>query len=54
VAIPKYKGEAFWAWVAAAFTAYWFLVVTGAFLNRKEPNAVGGVVILGSLAFSIL
>jgi O-Antigen ligase len=47
-------GGAVWAWITAAFTAYWVLFVAGAFLGRKELNAVGGVVILGVLGWVIL
>jgi hypothetical protein len=48
------RGEALWAWITAAFTLYWILFVAGAFLGRKELNAVGGVVVLGVLAWMIL
>jgi hypothetical protein len=48
------SGEAVWAWIAAAFTAYWTLFVAGAFLNHKELNTVGGVLILGMLAWFVL
>jgi len=48
------SGEAVWGWITAAFTAYWMLFVAGAFLGRKELNAVGGVVILGVLGWVIL
>ncbi|MBV8864285.1 MAG: hypothetical protein JO210_02670 [Acidobacteriaceae bacterium] len=48
------KGEAIWAWVTAAFAVYWILFVTGAFLGRKELNAVGGVLVLGVLSCMIL
>jgi hypothetical protein len=47
-------GEAIWTWITLAFTAYWILFVAGAFLGRKELNAVGGVVILGVLGWVIL
>jgi hypothetical protein len=48
------KSETIWAWITVAFTAYWILFVAGAFLGRKELNAVGGVVVLGVLAWLIL
>ena len=47
-------GNELWAWITGAFTIYWILFVTGAFLGRKELNAVGGVVILAVLAWIIL
>ena len=48
------SGEAVWAWIAAAFTAYWILFVVGAFLGRKELNSVGGILVLGVLAWFVL
>jgi len=48
------KGESIWAWIAAAFTVYWVLFVAGAFLARKELNAVGGVLVLGMLSWLFL
>lgn len=46
--------EVVWAWITAAFTAYWILFVAGAFLGRKELNTVGGVLILGVLAWFLM
>lgn len=48
------NGEAIWSWITWAFTAYWILFVAGAFLSRKELNAIGGVLILGVLAWVML
>ncbi len=48
------NGEALWSWITWAFTAYWILFVSGAFLDRKVLNAVGGVVVLGVLAWLLL
>jgi hypothetical protein len=48
------KGESIWAWITAAFTVYWILFVAGAFLGRKELNAVGGVLVLGILGWLFL
>ncbi|MBV8808247.1 MAG: hypothetical protein JO033_06190 [Acidobacteriaceae bacterium] len=48
------NGNDLWTWIAGAFTSYWILFVTGAFLGRKELNAVGGAVILAVLAWIIL
>jgi hypothetical protein len=48
------KGESIWAWITAAFTVYWVLFVAGAFLGRKELNAVGGVLVLGMLSWLFL
>jgi hypothetical protein len=48
------NGEALWSWITWAFTAYWILFVAGAFLNRKELNAVGGVLVLGVLAWLLI
>ena len=47
-------GNELWAWITAGFTAYWILFVAGAFLGRKELNAIGGVVILAVLTWIIL
>jgi hypothetical protein len=47
-------GEAIWSWIAWAFAVYWIFFVAGAFLNRKELNVVGGVVILGVLAWTMV
>ena len=47
-------GQAIWSWITWAFTAYWVLFVAGAFLNRKELNAIGGVVVLGALAWVLV
>ena len=41
-------------WIAAAFTVYWVLFVAGAFSNHKELNTIGGVLILGVLAWFVL
>ncbi len=46
--------DAIWVWITAAFTAYWLLFIAGAFLGRKELNTVGGVLILGVLAWFVL
>jgi hypothetical protein len=51
--IQTAKGEGLWTWITWAFAAYWTLFVAGAFLNRKELNVVGGVVILGVLALTL-
>jgi hypothetical protein len=48
------SGDAVWAWIAAAFTLYWTLFVSGAFLNHKELNSVGGVLVLAVLAWFVL
>jgi hypothetical protein len=48
------SGDVVWGWIAAAFTAYWILFVAGAFLSHKELNSVGGVLILGLLAWFVL
>jgi hypothetical protein len=48
------SGNELWAWITGAFTVYWILFVAGAFLGRKELNAVGGVAILAVLAWMIL
>ena len=48
------QGEALWSWITWAFTAYWMLFVSGAFLGRKELNAVGGVIVLGVLAWLLI
>lgn len=48
------KGEALWVWITAAFTLYWILFVAGAFLGRKELNAVGGVVVLAVLGWMVV
>src|SRR5215813_12132662 len=47
-------GERIWTWISGAFVAYWILFVAGAFLDRKELNEIGGVVILGVLAWILL
>ena len=47
-------GEGLWLWITWAFTAYWILFVAGAFLAHKELNAVGGVLVLGVLAWALL
>jgi hypothetical protein len=47
-------GEKIWTWITWAFFAYWILFVAGAFLGRKELNEIGGVLILGVLAWIIL
>jgi hypothetical protein len=48
------NGETVWAWIAAAFTGYWMLFVAGAFLGHKELNSVGGILVLGILAWFVL
>lgn len=48
------SGETLWTWLTAAFTGYWLLFVAGAFLGRKELNTVGGVLVLGVLAWLLL
>lgn len=48
------SGETLWSWITWAFTAYWILFVAGAFLGHKQLNAVGGVVVLGVLAWVLL
>jgi hypothetical protein len=45
------RGEALWAWISCAFTAYWILFVAGAFLNHRELNAIGGLIILAVLGW---
>jgi hypothetical protein len=52
--IRSAPGEAVWTWIAWAFAAYWILFTAGAFLDRKQLNTVGGVVVLGILAWLIL
>jgi hypothetical protein len=48
------SGNELWTWITGAFTIYWILFVAGAFLGRKELNAVGGVIILGALGWALL
>jgi len=45
------NGEVLWVWITWAFTMYWILFVAGAFLGRKDLNSLGGVIILGVLAW---
>ncbi len=45
------NGEVLWSWITWAFAAYWILFVAGAVLGRKELNTVGGVLVLGVLAW---
>jgi hypothetical protein len=52
--LESVNGEVIWSWIAWAFTAYWILFVAGAFLGRKELNAVGGVIVLGVLAWAVI
>src|ERR1700712_5411302 len=46
--------ERLWSRITWAFTGYWILFVAGAFLGHKELNAVGGVLVLGVLAWILL
>jgi hypothetical protein len=48
------NGEVLWSWITWAFAAYWVLFVAGAVLDRKELNVVGGIVVLGVLACTLL
>ncbi len=48
------SGETIWSWITWAFAAYWMLFVAGAFLNQKQLNMIGGVVVLGVLALVLL
>jgi hypothetical protein len=48
------SSDSVWNWITAAFTVYWLLFVAGAFTNHKELNSVGGVLILGVLAWAIV
>jgi hypothetical protein len=48
------SGGTIWSWITWAFTAYWILFVAGAFLDKKQLNAVGGVVVLGVLVVGVL
>jgi hypothetical protein len=48
------NGEVLWSRITWAFTVYWILFVAGVFLSHKDLNAVGGVVVLGVLAWVLL
>jgi hypothetical protein len=48
------NGEALWSRITWAFTAYWILFVAGAVLDHKELNAVGGILVLGVLAWVLI
>jgi hypothetical protein len=48
------RGETLWCWITWAFAAYWTLFIAGAFLGRKELNAVGGVLVLAVLAWVLV
>jgi hypothetical protein len=48
------NGERLWNWIAWAFTGYWVLFVSGAFLENKQLNSVGGLVVLAVLGWAVV
>lgn len=47
-------GETLWRWIGWAFAAYWVLFAASALTGQRDLNTVGGVLILGVLAWSAI